>query len=49
MALDIFGDAFLKPVYAVSHLKAEILGSMLMKDRFRTKVTEYLESFQKLK
>jgi hypothetical protein len=49
LAFDIFGDSFLKSVYAVSPLEAEISGSMLMKDRFGTKATNDLESFQKLK
>ena len=49
MPFDIFGDAFLKSVYAVCRLEAEISRRMLMKDRFGTKATNDLESFQKLK
>lgn len=49
LPFDIFGDAFLKSVYAVCRLEAEISRSMLMKDRFGTKAANDLESFQKLK
>jgi hypothetical protein len=49
LTFDIFGDSFLKSVYAVSRLGAEMSGRMLTKDRFGTKATNDLESFQKLK
>lgn len=49
MSFDILGDAFLKSVYAVSRLEAKMLRSMLMRDRFGTKATNDLDSFQKLK
>ncbi|KAJ0134743.1 Methyltransferase FUS9 [Fusarium oxysporum f. sp. albedinis] len=45
LPFDILGDTFLKSVYAVCRLEAEISRSMLMKDRFGTKATNDLESF----